>query len=474
MTQSAPTHAKDNDLVEELDRALGREVVFTGADEIGGLLRDQSWLSPQLSQERSQRSLQEGVQLGVKAAIAPRSEQELATAISIAARRRAQITLRGAGTTNFGLINPKHGGLLFDLRGLTGELMVAPGAVRVPAGAVFGHIESLLRMRGDEVPVLTTTYASATVAGWLAGGHVGLGSSTHGAVWDGLVQRVRLMTVEETPRVLTLSGEEVEPVLHTFGVTGVLLEADLKTAPARDWVEAVGLFPSFTHASAFTTEISTDPVYFHRVVAAQEEALTPGLKVLAPILRPGACVLTILDRSQLAAATRLATTHGGELVEWQSWSPTGGEKPSIALLVYGHRMLWVKRMFPDVAFIHIYPIISEPDRSLAQLKQRFGDRVLLESKFIRSPWLLRAMNAPDAATLPAAVMAVRDGSRPDQLSDVLKFCDEIGIQYQNPHVHTIEENGLFKSVRQIVELKSESDPYNLIHRGRLSSAVTKP
>jgi len=330
-------------------------------------------------------------------------------------------------------------------------------------------MERAAQAQDAEVPILTTTYASATVGGWIAGGHVGLGSSTHGAVWDGIVREVRVMTIEETPRILTLAGAEVEPVLHTFGVTGIVVELELATAPRRRWLEAVGVFPSFAHASAFTTEISRDPHFVHRVVAAQEAAAAPGLRVLAAVIGSSASVLAILDEAQFAAAAQLARRHGGQLESWQPWSLDTQAKPSIAALVYGHRMYWVKRLLPDASFLHVYLDPGDPDRDLAMLKQRFGDDILIENKFIRSQWMLQALGFDGADTLPAAVIAVRQGAG-DAFRALLDFCDQSGIVYQNPHVHTIEENGLFGDVGPIVALKARTDPFNLVHRGRLASA----
>jgi hypothetical protein len=461
-------------VVNELKAALPPGVVCSQPEEVGALLRDQSWLSPVLRSVRAQRAKEEGVALGVEAAVIPRNEHDLAAALAIAARHRTPITLRAAGTTNFGLIDPKHGGLVFDMRGLDAEPEVLPGAIRASAGSILADLETGLAPHGAQMPVLTTTFRTATLGGWLAGGHVGLGSSTHGAVWDGLVRSVRLMTVEETPRILTLSGDEVEPVLHSFGVTGVIVDAVMKTAPARQWVEAVGRFPTFAHASAFTTEISSAPDFAHRVVAAQEEALTPGLNFLADVLGEDAAVLTILDRSQLSTAQALARTHGGQLIEWQPWSMTPGQKASIDSMVYGHRMLWVKRLFPNAGFLHVYPDPRQPDEALSLLKARFGDEVLLEAKFIRSPWMLKALGAADAATLPAAVVGLRDATQPGAIQALADFCDEAGILYQNPHVSAVEDNGLFEDVAPIVALKTLTDPYNLLHRGRLRSATTRP
>ncbi|KKC25860.1 FAD-binding oxidoreductase [Sphingomonas sp. SRS2] len=457
-------------LIDKLRDALPSDRIATGASEVAALTRDQSWLSPSLADARKQRLSAEGAQLGLQAAVAPRSIDELAAAVSVAALERTPITLRGAGTSNFGLIDPSAGGLLFDLRNLAGDVVAGDGFVRSPASAILGDLERAARSHGAEVPILTTTYATATVGGWIAGGHVGLGSSTNGAVWDGIVRAATLMTVEESPRLLKLSAKAAEPLFHTFGVAGILVEVELATPRQRSWVEVVGSFPSFDHASAFTTEISRDARFVHRVVAAQEAAASQGLRVLADIIGTGASVLAILDDEQFDDAHQIATRHGGRLVRWQPWALEEPSRPSIAALVYGHRMYWVKRMYPDAAFLHIYPDPHDPDHDLRALKQRFGDALLIENKYIRSPWMVRALGFDGAETLPATVAAIRADPG---IGALIAHCDEAGIAYQNPHTHSIEENGLFGDVSRIVALKAETDPFNLIHRGRLASARTR-
>lgn len=321
--------------------------------------------------------------------------------------------------------------------------------------------------------MLTTTYAQATIGGWIAGGHVGLGSGVHGSIWDGNVRSARIVTVEEQPRILDLQGDDAVPLLHTFGAIGLMTEVALRTVERHDWLEAVAFFPTFEHASAFVTEISRDPHYQHRACAAQEAELMPGLRSLAPILQPGAGVLLIIDRAQASAFGNVAQRHGGALVEWQTWDVDAGGKPSIAAMVYGHRMLWVKRLFPEAAFLHIYFDPEDPDAGVKALKRRYGDEVLVEMKYVRSPWMLGALGYRRDATLPAAVVSLRDGAAPGKVDAVLRFCDDVGLRYQNSHTNVIEENGLFSDVTQIVRLKAEADPYDLLNRGRLRSATRR-
>lgn len=463
--------------VRELEGALGAETVRSSAADITRVLRDQSWLSPVLQETIARRTEADGPVLGVEAVVTPRTEADVVRTAAIAARHRIPLTARGAGTSNFGLITPEHGGLIIDFRRLAGTPVIEGEVVRAPAGTLQGQVERAARAAGRELPVLTTTYGAATIAGWIAGGHVGLGSSTHGAVWDDLVRAVRLVTIEETPRVMILAGSDVVPVLHTFGAVGLVTEITFRTVPVREWTEAVAFFPSFAEASAFATALSRDRRFRHRVAAAQEEALMPGLTGLAPILRPGSGVLMILDSEQVTEVGTLATAHGGTLVEWQPWTigeAQRGQKPSIATMVYGHRMLWVKRLLPEAAFIHVYFDPGDPEAGARLLKERYGDEVLLEMKFIRSPWMLRVLGHDPTGTLPAAVVAVRDGTTPGKVDEVLAFCDRAGLRYQNSHTNVIEDNGLFPDIEPIRALKAEADPHNLLARGRLRTARQVP
>jgi FAD/FMN-containing dehydrogenase len=461
-------------VVRELRMALGEDAVCASWDEIAWLVRDESWLSPILQREFERRAKERGAGFGVQAVVRPSTEDDVIKLARIAASQRIPLILRGAGTSNFGLIAPEDGGIIVDLRGLTGEPQVGDRSVRAPAGTLIGDMERAARVRGRELPVLTTTYATATIGGFLCGGHVGLGSSMHGAVWDGIVEAIRVVTVEETPRTLTLRGNETHPLLHTFGVVGIITEVTMRAGPVHDWLEAVSYFPTFVQASAFATEISHDLRYCIRIAAAQEEHLMRGIRQLAPVHEPGAGVLMMFDHAQTAEVRKLVTAHGGRLVEWRIWQPDLRRKPSVAQMVYGHRMLWVKQYLPKAAFCHIYYDPNDPEATVKLLKNRFGDDILVEMKFIRSKWMLRALGL-SGSLLPAALCVVCDGSpEHGRLDEVLEFCDDNGIRYQNSHTNVIEDNGLFPDVTPIVAMKSQFDPYNLLNRGRLRSATVRP
>jgi FAD/FMN-containing dehydrogenase len=457
------------DPLRELRRTLGERSVRSSATEILRFLRDNSWLSPVHAQSLERRSASGGLLLGVQAVVSPKNEAEVMHVAAIAARHRLPITPRGAGTSNFGLLTPEDGGIILDMREIAGDPAIEGQAARAPAGTIQGALERSANAHGRELPVMTTTYAQATAAGWIAGGHVGLGSGTWGSVWDGNVLATRVVTIEETPRILELGGAETMPLLHSFGAVGLVTEVTFRTVERRDWLEAVAFFPTFERAAAFVTDVSRDRTYRHRAAAAQEAELMPGLDALAPILQPGAGVLLIIDGAQESMFAAAARRYGGTLVSWQGWDVDATSKPSIAAMVYGHRMLWVKRLFPEAAFVHAYFDPDDPDAGVRALKARYGDQLLVEMKYVRSPYMLTALGYRPDATLPAAVISLRDGA-PARVAELLRTLEELGLKYQNSHTNVIEDNGLFPDVAPLVRLKEAADPYDLLNRGRLRSA----
>lgn len=464
---SAPARAA---ALDDLRSALGEQSVLSAEADIARVLRDNSWLSPLLAAEAARRQATDGPTLGALAVAAPRTEEEVVRLAEVCVAHRLPATPRGAGTSNFGLISPEPGGILVDLRQLRGGGSCREGAVTALAGETLGRMERLAEGEGREVTVLTTTYMTATVGGWVAGGHVGLGSSLHGSVWDGNVTGVRVVTFADRPAVRVLRGEEARPLLHTFGTAGLLTEVGMRTVPAREWAEAVCFFPSFSAACELVRVVSSEPVWQHKVVAAQEEPLMVAFTPLGEVMQPGAGVLTIVARSQLDELGGLAARLGGALVPWRRWAVREQGRPSIGLMVYGHRMLWVKKAYPRAAFLHVYFDPSDPDRYVARLKERYGDDVLLEMKYVRSPHMLGVLGFDREASLPAAVITIREGEAAGAVAEVMGFCRRAGIPFQNPHTNVLEESGLFPDVSEIVAFKAEVDPYNLLNPGRLRSA----
>ena len=459
-------------IAAELAGIVGDDRLETDPAAIGVRLRDNSWLSPVLSGHiDAMAGASTGGSLGVEAIVGPSDLNQLAACVAVAYRHDTPITMLGAGTSNFGQSIPMRGGIVIELSRLcaVGDMAeaAASGRITVGAGALLGRIDAAARAHGVELPVVTTTYTASHAAGWVAGGHVGLGSSSWGTIWDANIVGATVMTCEAEPRLLSLDEHSVEPVLHAYGTTGIITDVTFRLVPARGWVEMVAAFADFEHAARFVVDLS-EQTSAVRVAAAQEPALTPAFTALADDTDPGeALVMMIVAAEEVEAANMLAAGRRGRIIPWSGLG--ADRRPTLAYMVYGHRMLWVKKLFDGAAFLHCYLAEDRPVEQLLQIKERFGGRCLVELKYIRSRWLRERWGQSGDGVIYAPLVGMVNGR--DDLDELLAFCDEIGVAYQNPHTFFLDEQGLFADPGRLHRFKREVDPKGLLNPGKLSDAT---
>lgn len=459
----------NKDYLEQLAAIVGDENVAVHNTKIKKSLRDNSWLSPMLTDHITQLRSNEGDTMRVDGVVSPGNVDELRQVVAVAVRHGVPMIPRGGGTTNFGQTIPLEGGLILDVRRLSGVLEVTEDRIKVAAGTLQGEVNEAAQAQGKELTVLTTTFASATAAGWVAGGHVGLGANSFGTIWDGNVLEATIITAEDPPREMTLSGDDLLPVLHTYGTTGIITEVTFPLVEAREWLEAVAVFDDFEDAVRFTAAMDQETTIVQRVVTAQEASIAPGFTPLRDLYEEGQSpVLMIVDAAREERCRRLCAEHNGQ---WRDWiRPDEPEKISLGLMVYGHRMLWLKKLAPDAAFLHVYFSPEHYMDEIRALKERFGDHVWAEYKYIRSGWLRSLRGLSPEGSLPAAVLTLVPGGH-DFLAEVMAFCGESGISYLNPHTFLLEESGLFKDFRPIARFKKEVDPHGLLNPGKIGQQM---
>src|ERR1700738_4990412 len=165
--------------------------------------------------------------------VQPQSEQEIKAVAAAAAKLRIPVTVRGGGTGNYGQCGPLQGGIVLDMTRYDAIIAVEPGSIRVQAGALIASALAAALATGQQLMMYPSTMKVATVGGYLGGGFAGIGSVKHGIIRDsGMILAHKIMTIEEEPRIIELTGADVGFVFHSWGTTGVILEATLKLVPA--------------------------------------------------------------------------------------------------------------------------------------------------------------------------------------------------------------------------------------------------
>ncbi|MFN8524156.1 MAG: FAD-binding oxidoreductase [Chloroflexota bacterium] len=460
--------AKRTAFLVDLESAIGEDRVITDPPAIEAMLRDNSWLSPILTEHFGQMKQATGGSFDVAAIAMPRDVPQLQQCIAVAVRHNVPMTLRGGGSSNFGQSVPLAGGLVIDIRSINRILDIRDDRVTVEAGALQGEVSRAVKARGRELTILTTTYAISTAAGWVAGGHVGIGANTRGTIWDGNVLGVKLLTAEENPREIELNGDQaLYPVLHAYGTTGVITQVTFPLVPAREWVEVAVAFESFDPACAMVRQLAEESTVPHLVATAQEAPIPTSFAPMKDYFRDHqSAVMAIISADHVAACEQIAAALGGRLRIWRRESEN--RKCPMAYMVYGHRMLWVKKIAPSAAFLHCYFKPDAVGEQVRAIKDRFGDQIWFEMKYIKSRWLRMLRGLEGEGSLPAPVLTVVSGDRA-VLQSLMNFCGEIGVTYQNPHTFVLEESGLFPDFAPILEFKQRTDPKGLLNPGKIGS-----
>jgi len=137
--------------------------------------------------------------------VRPTTEAEVIRVAKACVTHKIPLTVRGAGTGNYGQCVPLAGGVILDLSRMQQVKWIKPGIACVEPGVKLAQLDRQTQAMGWEVRMTPSTYRTATIGGFIGGGSGGIGSITYGQLRDrGNVLAVRVVTMEAEPRVIEL------------------------------------------------------------------------------------------------------------------------------------------------------------------------------------------------------------------------------------------------------------------------------
>ncbi|MFZ4649324.1 MAG: FAD-binding oxidoreductase [Rubrivivax sp.] len=450
-----PSHRlADHGLNSEPDWAqVARELqglnVIASARQRRALSRDFHWYSPILEEE-----LRECV---ADLVVRVSTEDDVRQAAAVAARHRLALTVRGGGTGNYGQCVPLAGGLVLDVTGMQRILEIAPGRVRVQAGARMHDIELAARETGQALRMWPSTWRVATIAGFISGGFGGVGSIAHGVLRDeGNLLRCRVMTVEPEPRVIELQGADIQQVHHAFGTNGILTEVEVALSPAVDWVHVIALFDDYRQVLHAGQALSTPGVQSFLLSAVDRRFAPyfPALGARFPAHRHALFAMVAPD--SMPALRAGVAAHGGEVS--MALDDAGLEAaglPPAWECAYNHTTLQVLKVDRGWTYLQIaYPQPFDPEIVMRQMA-RFGEDVWQHQEF--------AKMHGDWATF--AIVLARWKGLAHQY-ELIRSIESDGCTIFNPHTVTIEDGGMKTIDASQIAFKRRADPLGLMNPGK--------
>jgi FAD/FMN-containing dehydrogenase len=432
---------------------LGDIAVVTDPKIVRRRSRDFFWYSPVLN-----------LQLDGKSAdlmVTPRDEAEVVRVAAACARHRVPLTVRAGGTGNYGQAVPLAGGVLLDITGLDSIEWIRPGQVRVGAGAKMNTLDAQLQPQGWELRMHPSTKRTATIGGFVAGGSGGIGSVNYGGLREpGNILAARVVTLEETPRIIELRGDAAQKINRAYGTTGIITALEMSTAPVWRWIDVIVVFDDFLSAAAFGYEAALADGIVKKLLSPITAPLPSYFGALKSYCPDGKSVLiAMIAEPSLEAFKALLGGRGAITLEM----PTDDGPGQVPLYEYtwNHTTLQVLKADRTVTYLQcLYPHDQVMEK-VEEMQQMFPDEVLQHLEFIRFNGRVTCSGLP--------VVRYTD---PERLDEIMRLHEANGVFIANPHVFTVEDGSRYKraDVDQL-GFKHEVDPYGLLNPGKMRSFV---
>jgi len=394
--------------------------------------------------------------------VTPKDEAELIRVLAACHRQGIPVTPRGSGTGNYGQAMPLSGGVVLNLAEMNEIKSIAPGRVVTGPGAVLADIDKATRAHsGQELRLSPSTYNTASIGGFIAGGSGGVGSINFGGLRDfGNVLRLRVVTMEAEPRVLELTGEDLHKVTHAYGTNGVISEVEMPLTAAYEWIDVIVGFDAFMDAARYGNAL-----------ACQDGILT---KLITPIAAPvpqlyfkrhqkffregqSICVVMVAQHG-LDAFLAFTRRAGGEVV-FNSAIATPEEKkglPPAYELAWNHTTLRALRVDPSVTYLQsLYPFPNQL-ALVEKMDAMFPGEVFSHLEFVRLDGNITCFGLP----------LVKFSTRA-RLDEIIRLHEENGCPIFNPHRYTLEEGGMKQTDAVQLAFKRETDPQGLLNPGKM-------
>ena len=395
--------------------------------------------------------------------VIPTNEDELATVLGECHRLAIPVTPRGTGTGNYGQAMPLSGGVVLDLSAMKAVKSIAPGRVVTGPGAILSEIDHVTRAKsGQELRLHPSTYHTATIGGFIAGGSGGIGSIRWGGLRDyGNIIRMKVMTMEASPRVLELLGDDLLKVAHAYGTNGIITECEVPLATAYPWVDVIVGFDDLRRATEFANALGEQDGLLLKelgVVAAPAPHDT-FLRHKKLLPRDKHVVLIMVADFALHPLLAFTARWKGAEVLMRSDTLNAEEAkglPPVFELSWNHTTLRALRVDPKITYLQVlYPFPNQIEL-VEKINAKFGDEVACHLEFVRYDGKVTCFGLPMVKF-----------TTEERLEEIMAIHEDMGAPIFNPHRYTLEEGGMKQTDEAQLAFKREADPQGLLNPGKM-------
>ncbi|HEY9908600.1 MAG TPA: FAD-binding oxidoreductase [Thermosynechococcaceae cyanobacterium] len=388
--------------------------------------------------------------------VRPTTEAEVLRVAQVCVKHRVPLTVRGAGTGNYGQCVPLQGGVILDLSNMQQVKWIKPGVACVEPGVKLAALDKQTRETGWEIRMAPSTYRKATIGGFIGGGSGGVGSITYGQLRDrGNLLAVRVVTMEDEPRVIELRGDAVYKVAHAYGTNGIITELEIPLGPAYAWAEAIVTFPEFMQAARFGQTLSDSDGIIKKLVCICAAPIATYFAALRQYIPDNThCALVLIAESCLEPFAELVKECGGHIT-YQKTAQEASKGVTLVEYSWNHTTLHARSVDPSLTYLQtLFP--GDDLKTLEAMYHHYGDEVMMHLEFLRVGGSARS----------AALQIVRYSTEA-RLNEIIVHHESQGAFIFNPHTYILEDGGMKQVDPEQLQFKKEVDPYGLLNPGKM-------
>lgn len=391
--------------------------------------------------------------------VLPSNEEEVIQIAKTCVKYRVPLTIRGAGTGNYGQCVPLQGGVILDTTKMNKIISLKQGVAWVEPGVRLAKFDQQARETGWELRMYPSTYRTATIGGFIGGGSGGIGSINYGGLSDhGNILALKVVTLEEEPRLLELQGEEVQQVNHAYGTNGIITQLKIPLAKTYPWAEVIATFNKFMDAAKFGQALADADGLIKKLISIHACPIPSYFIPLQSYLPQGKhCALLMVAESCLGPLQSLVAEYEGQIT-YQRSSAEAKKGTSLAEFTWNHTTLHSRSVDNNLTYLQsVFPY--DPQLKLVEhMYKYFGEEVMMHLEFMRSR----------GRAVAGGLQIVRYTTE-ERLQEIIAYHEAQGVFIANPHTYILEDGGRKTIDNQQLEFKKLADPFGLLNPGKMRS-----
>ena len=365
------------------------------------------------------------------------------------------LTIRGSGTGNYGQAVPLSRGIVMQMSNFNKFESFSPdtGFAKVQAGCLMGEINKELGKFGRELRLFPSTWKTASIGGFIAGGSGGIGSIKWGFLRDpGNLIGLEAVTLNENPKLIKLNAEESEPLNHAYGTNGIITSLTISTDVKQDWYSIIIDGIDFENTIKIL-KIFTSAAIELKLGTILEDEIVEQMPIW--FKKKNICH-KVLIQSTLGGLKTIEMICKKHHLKIENLGKEEDSEQGILDLVWNHTTLQMRAKDKNWTYLQMLLPLNKEFELIEGLRKKYGKQLL---------WHLEAVSQQGIPRL--AGLPVLKWIDEKNLNCIINDCKEYGAIIFNPHVLTVEGGGLGVVDADQVKAKLKYDPKGLFNPGKL-------